>query len=292
MTTSETAFLFDCEGDELVGLISAPVGEIAGIGVLVVVGGPQYRVGSHRQFVLLARYLAAAGIPCMRFDYRGMGDGAGEQRDFENIGADVRAAVDAFCERMPAVTRVVLWGLCDGATASCFHAPHDPRVAGLMLLNPWVKTAAGEARTYLKHYYLRRLVDPGFWKKLFAGKVSVGRSLDGVVKAARTANGKDTGGSAQLSAAEGELPQRMAAALLRARKPFRVVLSGRDYIAREFEQAVAVGGPWEKLPRARNPVRLEDADHTFSSAAWRMAVARATADWAGRLGQGEEGRER
>lgn len=291
MSTSESAFLFECEGDELVGIISAPAGETAGVGVLVVVGGPQYRVGSHRQFVLLARHLAEAGIACMRFDYRGMGDGTGEARDFESVGADIRAAVDVFCERMPAVERVVLWGLCDGATASCFHAQNDSRIAGLMLLNPWVKTAAGEARTYLKHYYLRRLVDAGFWKKLFAGNVSVGKSLDGVMKAARTANGKDASGPAQ-SAANADLPQRMAAALIRARKPFRVLLSGRDYVAREFEQAVAAGGAWTELPAAGNPERLEEADHTFSSAAWRTAVARLTADWAGSVGQGEQGSER
>jgi len=50
----------------------------ADTGVLIVVGGPQYRVGSHRQFVMLARFLADHGVPCMRFDYRGMGDVSGE----------------------------------------------------------------------------------------------------------------------------------------------------------------------------------------------------------------------
>lgn len=56
------------------------------LGLLMVVGGPQYRVGSHRQFVLLARDLAAAGIPVFPFDYRGMGDSTGQARDFEGIG--------------------------------------------------------------------------------------------------------------------------------------------------------------------------------------------------------------
>ena len=42
-------------------------------GMLIVVGGPQYRAGSHRQFTLLARDVAATGVPTMRFDYRGMG---------------------------------------------------------------------------------------------------------------------------------------------------------------------------------------------------------------------------
>ena len=58
---------FSCGTDRLLGILhpGAPDSER---GVLVVVGGPQYRVGSHRQFVLLARALAAAGIPVLRFD--------------------------------------------------------------------------------------------------------------------------------------------------------------------------------------------------------------------------------
>ncbi|PLX75955.1 MAG: hydrolase 1, exosortase A system-associated [Azoarcus sp.] len=171
MTVREAAFLFECEGDELVGIIAAPEEISSDLGVLVVVGGPQYRVGSHRQFVLMARRLAANGFACMRFDYRGMGDATGEQRDFEHVEQDIRAAIDAFCARAPAVKRVVLWGLCDGASAACFYAAGDMRVTGMVLLNPWVKTAAGEAKTYLKHYYLQRVLEPAFWKKLMGGGV-------------------------------------------------------------------------------------------------------------------------
>ena len=39
--------------------------------MVIVVGGPQYRAGSHRQFTLLARHIAAAGYPVLRFDARG-----------------------------------------------------------------------------------------------------------------------------------------------------------------------------------------------------------------------------
>jgi alpha/beta superfamily hydrolase len=49
--------------------------------VLVIVGGPQYRAGSHRQFTLLARSLAEQGFAVLRFDYRGMGDSTGAMRD-------------------------------------------------------------------------------------------------------------------------------------------------------------------------------------------------------------------
>jgi hypothetical protein len=66
--------------------------------------------------------------------------------------------------------------------------------------------------------------------------------------------------------------------------PWRVILSGQDYVAREFDQ-LAASPAWEALAAARAPYRLPQADHTFSRAAWRREVAeqtlacvRATAD--------------
>ena len=75
--TREQTFLFDADDATLVGIVSVPTARVASTGVLVVVGGPQYRVGSHRQFVLLARALARRGIAAMRFDCAAMGDSAG-----------------------------------------------------------------------------------------------------------------------------------------------------------------------------------------------------------------------
>src|SRR4051812_2979776 len=96
-TLQERAVAFDCQGERLYGVISLPSSasnQPVTRGVLIVVGGPQYRAGSHRQFTLLARSLAARGIAAMRFDYRGMGDSEGAMRDFESVQDDVRAALD------------------------------------------------------------------------------------------------------------------------------------------------------------------------------------------------------
>jgi len=142
-------------------------------GVLVIVGGPQYRAGSHRQFTLLARSLAAQGVPVMRFDARGMGDGEGGQRTFEDLAEDVRAATDCFMRAVPGLRDVVLWGLCDGAAAAVLHGGSDERISGMVLLNPWARDEAGLAKAMLKHYYLRRLADPALWRKVFSGRFDV-----------------------------------------------------------------------------------------------------------------------
>jgi pimeloyl-ACP methyl ester carboxylesterase len=79
-STAEQAFSFSVEGDTLLGILHAPAivrSGTTGTGVVIVVGGPQYRGGSHRQFVQLARRLAHEGHAVLRFDVRGMGDSSG-----------------------------------------------------------------------------------------------------------------------------------------------------------------------------------------------------------------------
>lgn len=278
MTYRESAVLFRCEDDELVGIVATPALDTAAVGVLIVVGGPQYRVGSHRQFVLLSRYLAEGGIPSMRFDYRGMGDASGAQRNFEGVEKDLRAAVDAFFVQVPGLEKLVIWGLCDGASAGCLYAPLDRRVAGLVLLNPWVKTDSGVARTFLRHYYLRRLLDRSFWKKLLAGGVSIGRSAGELAGAAVAAQ---RGGAGKAVG----LPERMADALLVSAVPFVVLLSRRDYVAREFEDVARRFPKWQQLLRGERHLGTEyfDTDHTFSTAKARLEAARATLEQVRRL---------
>ena len=53
MTFVERALTFDCCGERLVGVLAEPAA-FSKLGLVLVVGGPQYRVGSHRQFVLNA----------------------------------------------------------------------------------------------------------------------------------------------------------------------------------------------------------------------------------------------
>jgi exosortase A-associated hydrolase 1 len=183
----ETPFRFECEGSSLVGLLHLPE-EPTDLGVLMFVGGgPQYRAGGHRQLVLWARELAAQGVPVMRFDYRGVGDSGGEFRGFDHIEADMRAAIQAFFTRLPTVRKLVLWGECDASSAILMHAYKEPRVIGISLQNPWARTTAGQARAYINHYYLRRLTERSFWKKVFALKFNPLTAASSLLQTARRA---------------------------------------------------------------------------------------------------------
>ncbi|WP_314438602.1 hydrolase 1, exosortase A system-associated [Massilia timonae] len=274
----ERALAFDCGGARLYGILSLPVGEApAARGVLVVVGGPQYRAGSHRQFTLLARDLAQDGVPVLRFDYRGMGDSEGAIRPFDDVEDDLRAAIDAFMAASPGLREVVLWGLCDAASAIGMYAARDPRVTGLVLLNPWVRTEDGLARATLRHYYRARLRDPAFWKQLLRGGLDWRRSLASLVALLRKARG----GPAPAAAATVSLPERMRAGLQDFRGQVLLVIAGADLTAREFCDLADADRAWKGVlapPRVTRR-QIDDADHTFSRRAWRDQVARWTAEW-------------
>jgi exosortase A-associated hydrolase 1 len=274
----DTAMTFQCKGASLVGVYAAPSSPAAE-GVLVIVGGPQYRAGSHRQFTLLGRALARGGFATMRFDYRGMGDSDGSRRSFEDITEDIAAAIDAFLRACPGLRRVVLWGLCDAAAAALIYMArtNDARVAGLVLLNPWVRSDTTLAQARIRHYYLKRLFSAESWRKLIVGRLDLRGAFGGMAGDVRTAlaSGEDAvkaGGSFQTAMEEG----------LRASSvPTLLVLSGRDLTAREFEEHVRASGRWRELldRPSLERCRIVDADHTFSSAAWRAEIEQATLGW-------------
>ncbi|MDZ7752548.1 MAG: hydrolase 1, exosortase A system-associated [Gammaproteobacteria bacterium] len=279
--TEEAPLFFPCEGDALCGILHRPARPL-GRGVLVVVGGPQYRVGSHRQFVLLARTLAAAGVPVLRFDYRGMGDSEGGPRGFEHIEQDIRAAVDGFFHAVDGLEQVAIWGLCDAATAGAFYGPADARVTGMVLVNPWVRSAGGEARAYLRHYYLRRLASRDFWAGLFKGRVRLWRSMVALgrqVKTARGAGDDVTGG--QPDGEEDALAVRMASSLERFDGRILLIMSGNDLTAAEFQDTVTRGRRWQALLTDARFQRhdLPPADHTFSRREWADQVSQWTLEW-------------
>jgi uncharacterized protein len=288
MTVNEQALIFDCEGDSLVGILNRTTTP-ATRGVLIAVGGPQYRVGSHRQFTLLARHLAERGIPVLRFDYRGMGDSTGRLRTFEGVSQDIRCAIDRFIDVVGGLEDVVIWGLCDAASAALFYAPQDARVSGLVLVNPWVRTAEGEAKAYLRHYYLPRLLSAAAWHKLLRGEFELKRSVRSLARNFRQAIGSSAVAepgdsiiqpSPELVVAK-SLPERMADGLARFNGRVLLILSGKDLTAKEFIAVSEASKTWRRLlasPRVTRHV-LVDATHTFSRREWRDQAAAWTAAW-------------
>lgn len=269
--TEQRPFRFRCNSCWLVGILNLPERPFAR-GVLIVTGGPQYRVGSHRQFALLARNLAARGMPVLRFDYRGMGDSCGERRSYEHIDDDLDSAVRLFFDTVPELKEVVLWGLCDGATAAAFYAYKDQRIRGLILLNPWVRTEAGFARATLRHYYLSRLIDAGFWRQLFRGSFAPLAALRSLYHLVVAANGTDD---------TNDTPRRMLDGLSRFHGRVLIILSGDDLTAQEFADVQQSSAKWREFSGGANvrQAKVEHANHTFSSARWRDQATHLCLHW-------------
>ena len=283
---TEYPVVFECQGDELLGIVhdSDSPSEVGAI--IVVAGGPQYRVGVNRQFVMMGRMFAEAGVPTLRFDHRGIGDSAGEYRGFIDMQADIRAAVDALQKAHPSIKRVALWGECESATAISFYGYTDPRVSGLFMVNPWIRTDEGQAKTLIKHYYLSRLSDKKFWKKVASGKFNPFASLAsfvGIAKQSVQSGGVDASAEKQevQEYADLALPERLEKTTSLYKGSIYIVTSGKDFIAQEFKDHAGGSKVWKSV-FDRDTVKfvdMEDADHTFSRIEWRNELFELTLEW-------------
>ena len=269
---------FECDGSNLYGILSLPPAK-SQRAVVIVVGGPQYRVGSHRQFLLLSRFLASNGVTTLRFDHRGMGDSDGETT-FEELGPDIRAAIDALLADRAEIEEVIIWGLCDAASAAMMYAPTDSRVAGLVLLNPWVRDDSSLARAQLKETVASDLVNFEKWKRLFTGKIKVTKALGSfvglLVESVRGSGASTEKGESGLRRSEEYSYQdRMLHGLRQFDGQVLLVLSGNDITAKEFDNLSSSNSSWRAcLGRQSVTIkRLPDSTHTFSRKEWRDQVA-------------------
>ncbi len=264
----ESIVTIETGGQRLIGVLCRPSDGAARqpVAVVIVVGGPQTRVGSHRQFVLLARALAAEGYPCLRFDYTGMGDSPGPKPDFEAAGPDIRSACDSILAAEPACRSVALWGLCDGATAAVLHAADDERISAVIAANPWARSDVTRSAALVQAHYGSRLRSRQFWTKFLRGRVDIVSAVREAIShvwRARSA-GRPLGN------AQPDLPTRLAQALGAGGSGVHLQLSGNDLTAAEFELAMRPSGGLDAIEASI--LRLDAADHTFSNPAALAAV--------------------
>jgi exosortase A-associated hydrolase 1 len=244
---------FSC-GDEM---LSATLDEAEGaIGVLMVTGGSQTRIGSHRMYESLGKSLAKRGYPSMRFDRRGVGDSSGDDPGFRDSGPDLAAAASAFRAEAPAIERLVGFGLCDGATALALHGV-DAGVADVILVNPWlVEASSGEPPpAAIRSHYRRRLLSLAGWKKLLTGNINVRKLAGGLRKAG--------------SATDSSLADEAARGLQRFGSPATLILATGDATATaaaaEVERRAFAG-----LIDAT--IEIETDSHTFARAGDQEAL--------------------
>lgn len=234
---------FECDGT----LLGATLDGDGATGILMVTGGSQTRIGSHRMYERLARSLSKNGYSVFRFDRRGVGDSEGQDPGFRGSAADIEAAAAAFRAENAALDHMIGFGLCDGATALALFG-RAAGLEGLILVNPWLVEAKAGAPppAAIKRHYRKQLRSREAWRKLLSGSISYRKLLAGLVKLA--------------SPSPATLSDEVARALSDA-PPTSLLL------AREDATAVAAEVEWQSARFAgvrSEPIYVETDSHTFA----------------------------
>jgi pimeloyl-ACP methyl ester carboxylesterase len=260
----------------LVGILARPTRAVSDAPAIVILNtGIVHRVGHHRMYVILARQLAAAGHPVLRFDFSGIGDSSARVDHLSPVNScltDIADVLDSL-ETQHQVKRVVLIGLCSGADHAILYAHRDPRIVGVVLMNPSVPPTA----RYYYHYIAQRLLRLRNW-------ISIATLRSGLLRRLMT------------HARHGVLPQR---------QPDQLSLDGLEYspyLEQSYREAVRRGikmlAVFSALsPRATyrqqmhdafrgvefgNSLRLEffpESDHLFTPSGERARLGAVIRDW-------------
>jgi dienelactone hydrolase len=186
----ETAVLLG-ESRSLVGVLTDPSpggAARARPAVLLLNAGLLHRVGPHRVYVRIARRLAAAGYPVLRFDYSSIGDSAPRRDELsveESALRETRAAMD-FLAATRGAERFVLLGLCAGAENAFPVAREDPRVVGAVMIDGYAYRTPG----YYVRYLFHRLFRARSWRHLLTGKSQWRRGVRMLLAGAGSAPGE------------------------------------------------------------------------------------------------------
>jgi pimeloyl-ACP methyl ester carboxylesterase len=240
--------------------------------VVILNTGITHRVGHHRMYVHLSRLLAHHGHTVVRFDQSGIGDSRPRSdglAPLEAAAADIGEMLDSL-QNLHQTSRFVLVGLCAGADHAVLYARNDPRVVGVMIMDPSLPPTRG----YYLHRALRQLRHLRSWLSLLTGR-------SGMMRTALTQLRH------RLQPQEGQAPvslinlrfspalaQCYSAIALRRVRMLAVFTSVSTYARQLLDAFPEVG--------ASGMFRQElfsDSDHLFSSESQRQRLFELTLDW-------------
>lgn len=251
--------------------------------VVILNSGIIHRVGPNRMFVRLARELAGTGHVVVRFDLSGIGDSEPRSDELEPLAAalaDIREVLDSL-EAARQVRRFVLVGLCSGADHSIIYGGQDPRVVGMVLIDPSIPRTRG----YYVRHYRGRVLRWRSWLNFASGRHPFWQALGRSIAPAAPESGDD------------ETPPEPLPDLQDAQvRTFLANVYARAAAAGIDIMAVFTGGRedrhngatqlLEAFPKVAfgSRLRLEfmgSADHTFTDRADRYSLLALISAWIG-----------
>jgi len=152
-------------------------------GIIILNAGLVHRVGPNRLSVKIASVLGSLGFTTLRFDNSGIGDSSVRKDNLpyhKSVILETQEAMD-FVHSAKGIEHFILLGICTGATNSYEVARRDPRIQGIILINP----AGGfdrSAKAELAHYFGNRkkieaigkdkIFKPKNWWRALTGQIN------------------------------------------------------------------------------------------------------------------------
>jgi uncharacterized protein len=176
---TEKTITFENKQKKLYGILHQPEEDQKPTAVIFLHGWGTYRIGPHRFFVESAREFAAAGFPCLRFDFRGRGESEGivAETTLLDMIDDAKAAIQ-FMLKQQGIGQIVLIGLCSGGEVAVGTASCNSNVNGVVLLSTpllgresAVKDDVRKTTHFAKNYW-QKLFISATWKKIFTFRVN------------------------------------------------------------------------------------------------------------------------
>lgn len=284
---SERAVVFGKSA--LSGIVTPAGGPRLRTGLVLLGAGILHRVGPNRMHVTLARAMAAAGLPGLRFDFSGIGESdvcPGQDSYEERTRDETQAAMDALAAQEGAEA-FLLFGLCSGADAAVRVAVADRRVRGAVLVQPYSFTRPG----YSLEHYRRRMLKPAVWRRLLGEPAAVKASAVQLLRMLKPRPSSGDGND------EGD-PSRS----WRMPDPSRIREDVRGLLARGTDLLFVYSRPSPAEYNFRTIIRPElsragtagsaevetftESDHTFMRLSHQSRVVQRVTDWARRRALG------
>lgn len=169
-TSEETPMFFAAGENTLFGIFTRPATLPLGVAMISAAGGMRgTSMGRNRLMVRLARQAASHGFHAFRFDYHGVGESGGPTEGFTMEAPyddDLEGA--ALAMESLGIERHVYAGVCFGARTVMSLAQSRSGVAGVALVEPWVRDTGRQGRK-LTRYGNRQLLRMAFKPWVLAG---------------------------------------------------------------------------------------------------------------------------
>lgn len=308
---------FECKGFKLVGSLHTTATS-ASHGVILLNQGPIDRGGSHRLYIKLANRLTALGVPVLRFDARGVGESDGiwegetQEKGLSILEAyghiqrgvwkdDACAAIE-FMHRSTGVSRIILGGLCGGATTAVFAGVDHPAVDAMLLIGTPITFSSVTRRTADlpdavidrdSAAYRRKLFQLSSWSRFIRMETDYRTMAHVFMVQLRRQVGRLGGDASAASDGDSNVNLPLIKAIMAAckrRKHLLFVYGENDYLWQEFQEHLPRFGS----DRSRLPFELQTiprANHILTEQSWQQALFTSVCDWYSRLTAGQARRQ-